>query len=99
MPPQTAKTKVDLWRERSEPQKGMVSRQIKGRQVCFAQVTFWAWTIPTWMRMDEDFALITRLESALWPLMEVKCPPGWHLCCRRNCNAPHSERDYDGKMK
>ena len=28
-----------------------------------------------------------------------ECPRGWHLCCRRNCYAPHPERDHDKKKK
>ena len=28
-----------------------------------------------------------------------ECPRGWHLCCRRNCYAPHAERDHDKKGK
>ena len=28
-----------------------------------------------------------------------ECPRGWHLCCRRNCYAPHPERDHDTKKK
>lgn len=24
-----------------------------------------------------------------------QCDKGWHLCCRRNCHAPHPEKDHD----
>lgn len=28
-----------------------------------------------------------------------ECKNGWHLCCRRNCQAPHAEADHDKQSK
>lgn len=28
-----------------------------------------------------------------------ECSKGWHLCCRKNCFAPHPEKDHDSKKK
>ena len=28
-----------------------------------------------------------------------ECSRGWHLCSRKNCHAPHPEKDHDGRKK